>query len=112
MSDSARRYAFVIEAVDAPGTLVRVLTLFAVQPLDLANVSMVRGESGCAIRVEADGLDPQRAETLLRRLDGLAVVCSVGLGWRGPVQVAVAGLPNILCRPPDHATSLAAEMTG
>lgn len=88
MSDSGRRYAFVIEAVDAPDTLVRVLTFFAVQPLDLANVSMVRGEHGCAIRIEADGLDPQRAETLLRRLGGLTVVHSVGLGWRGRVQVA------------------------
>ncbi|HLZ74208.1 hypothetical protein [Phenylobacterium sp.] len=88
MSDAARRYAFVIEAVDAPDTLVRVLTLFAVQPLALANVSMVRRERGCAIRIEADGLDPQRAETLLRRLDGLAVVRSAGLGWRGLSQVA------------------------
>jgi hypothetical protein len=88
MSDSARRYAFVIEAVDAPDMLVRVLTLFAVQPLDLANVSMVRGKSGCAIRIEADGLDPQRAEVLLRRLDGMTVLRSVGLGWRGGVQAA------------------------
>lgn len=90
MSDAAlaRRYAFVIETADAPDALVRVLTLFAVQPLALASVSMSRGRSGCAIRIEADGLDPVRAETLLRRLDGLAVVRSVGLGWRAAVQAA------------------------
>jgi predicted metalloprotease with PDZ domain len=81
MSDSACRYIFVIEAVDAPDTLVRVLTLVAVQPLDLANVNMVRGDSGCTIRIEADGLDPQRAESLVRRLAGLTVVHSAGLGW-------------------------------
>ncbi|HEX4713208.1 hypothetical protein [Phenylobacterium sp.] len=86
MSDAGRRYAFVIEAADAPDALVRVLTLFAVQPLLLAGVTMVRGDVGCAIRIEADGLDAGRAETLLRRLDGLPVVRSVGLGWRGPLR--------------------------
>jgi hypothetical protein len=86
MSDAGRRYAVVSEAVDAPDTLVRVLTLFAVQPLALAAVTMVRRESGCAIRIEADGLDTVRAETLLRRLDGLPVVRSVGLGWRDPLR--------------------------
>ena len=88
MSDSGRRYAYVIEAHDAPDTLVRVLTLFAVQPLVLASVTMAASGGGCAIRVEADGLDAQRAETMLRRLDGLAVVQSVGLAWRGPMQAA------------------------
>lgn len=88
MSDAARRYAFVIEAADTPDTLVRLLTLFAVQPLALASVAMVRSDGGASIRIEADGLDPQRAETLLRRLDGLAAVRSVGLGWRGPARAA------------------------
>jgi hypothetical protein len=88
MSDAARRYAFVIEATDAPDALVRVLTLFAVQPLALAGVTMVPRDGGCAIRIEADGLDGRRAKTLLRRLDGLPVVCRVGLGWRDPLQAA------------------------
>jgi acetolactate synthase regulatory subunit len=88
MSDAARCYAFVIEAADAPDTLVRVLTLFAVQPLALASVTMVRGEGCASIRIEADGLDPRRAETLLRRLGGLAAVRSVGLGWRGSIRAA------------------------
>jgi hypothetical protein len=86
MSDPARRYAFVIEAADAPDTLVRILTLFAVQPLALASVSMVRAGGGSSIRIEADGLDAQRAETLLRRLDGLPIVRGVGLGWREPLR--------------------------
>ncbi len=88
MSEACRRYAFVIEAADAPDTLVRVLTLFAVQPLALASVTMAAGQDGSSIRIEADGLDARRAETLLRRLDGLAVVRSVGLGWRDPLQAA------------------------
>lgn len=88
MSDVGRRYAFVIEALDAPDALVRVLTAFAVQPLALASVTMAGGEGRCAIRIEADGLDAQRAETLLRRLDGLPVVRTVGLGWRDPLQAA------------------------
>jgi hypothetical protein len=82
MSDVGRRYAFVIEAVEAPDSLVRVLTLFAVQPLTLASVTLVQGDGGCAIRIEADGLDAGRAETLLRRLEGMPVIRSVGLGWR------------------------------
>jgi acetolactate synthase regulatory subunit len=88
MSEPARRYAFVIEALDTPDALVRVLTLFAVQPLALAGVTMVARQDGSSIRIEADGLDGRRAETLLRRLDGLAVVRSVGLGWRDPLQAA------------------------
>ena len=88
MSEVGRRYVYVIEAVDAPDTLVRVLTLFAVQPLPLASVTMARGDAGCIIRIEADGLDVLRAETLLRRLDGLPAVRSVGRGWRDPMRVA------------------------
>lgn len=88
MSDAGRRYAFVIEAAAAPDTLARVLTLFAVQPLTLASVSMAQGDAGCFIRIEADGLDGDRAQTLLRRLDGLAAVQRVGLGWRTGAQAA------------------------
>lgn len=89
MSDAARRYAFLIEAVDAPGALVRVLTLFAVQPVALASVNMLPAAGGgAAIRIEADGLTQPRAETLRRRLDGLPGVHSVALGWRGPVNAA------------------------
>ncbi|HEX3364515.1 hypothetical protein [Phenylobacterium sp.] len=86
MSDAGRRYAFVIEAADAPDALVRVLTLFAVQPVALASVSMSQAGGRASIRIEAHGLDAQRAETLLRRLDGLPIVRSVGLGWRDALR--------------------------
>jgi len=88
MSDAPRRHCFVIEAADLPDTLVRVLTLFAVQPASLATVEMARRERGCWIRVEADGLDDQRAETVVRRLGGLAIVRTVGLGWRDAIPAA------------------------
>jgi hypothetical protein len=89
MSDARGRYAFVIEAHDAPDVLVRILTLFAVQPLILTQVTMAARGGGCAIRIEADGLSAGRAETLRQRLDGLAAVRSVGLAWRDlPLAVA------------------------
>jgi hypothetical protein len=44
---------------------------------------MTAGDGDCTIRVEADGLSAQRAEILLQRLHGLAIVRSVGLAWRG-----------------------------
>jgi hypothetical protein len=89
MSDARGRYAFVIEAGDAPDVLVRVLTFFAVQPLALTHVTMSARGGVCAIRVEADGLSAQRAETLRQRLNGLAAVRSVGLAWRDlPLAVA------------------------
>jgi len=90
MCDTDRRYGFLIEAHDEPDALVRVLTLFAVQPLVLAQVTMTTRDGRCAIRVEADGLAPERAETLLRRLGGLAVVRSVGLVWRSPAARSAA----------------------
>lgn len=83
MTEPARRYAFLIEAIEAPDALLRVLTLFAVQPVSLASVAMVRRLDVCEIRVEADGLEGGRAETLVRRLSSLPSVRSVALGWRG-----------------------------
>lgn len=88
MTEPARRYAFLIETADASDALVRVLTLFAVQPLSLASVAMVQRRDACAVRIEADGLDPVRAETLVRRLAGLPAVRSVALGWRDAWPVA------------------------
>lgn len=89
MSDAGRCYAFVIETTDTVDALVRVLSVFAVQPLSLASASMVQVGGRSSIRVEAEGLDAQRAETLLRRLDGLPIVRSVGLGWREPLAADI-----------------------
>jgi hypothetical protein len=83
-----RRHCFFVETHAARDALVRVLTLFAVQSADLAAVSLTRAHDGLSIRIEADGLCDGRAEVLMRRLEGLPVVRSVGLGWRGLAQTA------------------------
>lgn len=83
-----RRHCFLVETHDDVDALLRVLTPFAVMGASIASATLARGERGCAVRVEADGLCEQRAETLLRRLEGLPVVRSVGLGWVGLAQAA------------------------
>ena len=85
MSCSNRRHCFVVEAVEAPDTLVRVLTPFAVQGAWLASVVL----DGGRIRIDVDGLDDRRAETLLQRLRGMPVVTGVAIGWR-QAQAAAA----------------------
>lgn len=80
--ESLRRHCFVVDAVEAPDTLVRVLTPFAVQGARLMSVVLGRAGAGLQIRVEADGLDDERAETLTRRLRGLPSVEAVAVGWR------------------------------
>ena len=90
MTDSpcARRHCFVVEAADEFDAPVRVLTLFAVQEARLASVTVDHGPHGLRIRIEADGLSSQRAETLLQRLRGMPVVLGVAIGWRQPQVVA------------------------
>jgi hypothetical protein len=83
-----RRHCFVVEALDAPDTLVRVLTPFAVQGARLTGVVLDPAPGALAIRIEADGLDSKRADTLLRRLRGLPAVTAVALGWRTPLNTA------------------------
>ena len=84
-----RRHCFVVEAADEFDALVRVLTPFAVQEAQLSSVTLDHGPHGLRIRIEADGLSSQRAETLLQRLRGMPVVLGVAIGWRQP-QVAAA----------------------
>jgi ACT domain-containing protein len=83
-----RRHCFVVEAVEAPDTLVRVLTPFAVQGARLASVVLDRVQHAVSIRIEADGLDAERAETLVRRLRGLPSVVAVAVGWRSTAAAA------------------------
>lgn len=73
---------FLIEAADHPDTLLRVLSLFAVQQAELVRVTLARCDGCCSIRVDTGGLCSRQAQTLLLRLDGLSAVRSVGLGWR------------------------------
>lgn len=80
-----RRHCFVVEAVEAPDTLVRVLTPFAVQGAQLASVALDALDGAVRIRIEADGLDTERTETLVRRLRGLPPVTAVAVGWRATV---------------------------
>lgn len=82
MSPAQTRWRFLIEADAIADALIRVLTPFAVQGADLAEVTLARAEGGLAIRIEAEGLDARRAQILLRRLEALPVVRRAGLGWR------------------------------
>ncbi|WP_430424884.1 hypothetical protein [Phenylobacterium sp.] len=90
MSDSlcARRHCFVVEAADEFDAVIRVLTPFAVQAAQLASVTMERGPHGVRIRIEADGLSSQRAETLVQRLRAMRVVLGVAIGWRQAARAA------------------------
>jgi hypothetical protein len=74
------RRRFLVETCAEGDALIRVLTPFAVQGAELAAVSLARAGPGLAIRIEADGLEPRRADTLLRRLEALPVVRSVRVG--------------------------------
>jgi hypothetical protein len=77
-----RRHCFVVEAREAPDTLVRLLTPFAVQAAELASVTCSAGGGVISVRIEADRLDAQRAERLLHLLRSMPVVLGVALGWR------------------------------
>lgn len=87
-SPCARRHCFVVEAADEFDALIRVLTPFAVQAAALASVTLDHGPHGVRIRIEADGLSSQRAETLLQKLRGMPVVLGVAIGWRQGEAVA------------------------
>ena len=82
------RRCFLIEAKAESDALLRLLTPFAVQGVDLIEVTLVRTEEGICVRVEAEGLDARRAETLTRRLEAVPVVIRVGVVWRAPAQAA------------------------
>jgi len=75
-------WRFFIEAHDETDALIRVLTPLAVQGAQLVQVSQGRAAEGVSIYVEAQGLSAGRAETVLRRLQGMPVVLRVAMGWR------------------------------
>lgn len=77
------RRLFLIESAAAGDALLRILEPFALQQATLSAVAYDAAAPGVAtIRVEAEGLTDERAETLRRRLQKLPVVASVALGWR------------------------------
>ena len=82
------RWCFVVDADPCADALLRVLGPFAVQGAAIAEAVLTRSGDGLAIRIEAEDLAPERAETLLRKLQGLRVVRRVGLGWRAAAAAA------------------------
>ena len=77
-----RRWTFVIEASDAPDQLLRVLNPFVVVGAWPCAASLERRAHGVTIRIEAEPLEPRRAETLHWRLRALPGVASVAMSWR------------------------------
>ena len=58
------RQEFRIEAAPDPDVLLRILSPFAVQGAELADVRHVLTKEGAWTVVEATGLEPERAELL------------------------------------------------
>lgn len=76
------RYLFLIEGLDTADTLLRVLGPFAVQQARVQAVDFTVADGRFALRLEAEGLGPDRAHHLCRRLATLPLVTSVSIGWR------------------------------
>ncbi|MGA0602397.1 hypothetical protein ACO2Q3_16935 [Caulobacter sp. KR2-114] len=76
------RRLFVIEALPAADSLLRILEPFALQQARLTAVAMEQAHDALNVRIEAEDLCDQRAERLRRRLQVLPTVRSVALGWR------------------------------
>lgn len=79
----ARLHTFVVDVHEQPDTLIRVLGPFAVQEARITAIRLDPGPAGLSIAIEASGVSDDRAQLIARRLDGLAAVRRVGLGWRG-----------------------------
>ena len=81
-------YVFHIEVGPDDDALLRVLTPFAVVSARLTSARMGRAGDRASIRIEAEGLDARRAQTLVERLANMAVVRGIGFGWRSPVGLS------------------------
>ena len=77
-------WTLVVEAREAPDQLLRVVNPVIVMGARLVAATLERSPLGVTIRIEAQDLDPQGAETLRRRLQALPGVASVALAWRSP----------------------------
>jgi acetolactate synthase small subunit len=77
----AKTHVFLIEAVDEPDALLRVLGPLAVRQVHINGLEMRRIGAGLTLRIEVAGLADGDAEHLTRRLRGLPVVIAVSLGW-------------------------------
>jgi hypothetical protein len=84
----AARWSLVVEAHPEPDALLRVVNAALVLGADIAEAAMAREGDGYTLRLEAEGLTVERAETLLRRVRSLPVVRRAGLGWRAAAKAA------------------------
>ena len=73
---------YLIEGADVVDALVRVLGLFAIQQVRLSNVEFAADKGRMTLKLEAQGLDVDRADYLRRKLQLLPLVTSVATGWR------------------------------
>ncbi|MDO9338445.1 MAG: hypothetical protein Q7T61_18785 [Caulobacter sp.] len=77
-----RLHTFVVDVHEQVDTLIRVLGPFAVQEARITSIRLDPGPAGLSIAIEARGVSAERAALIARRLDSLAAVRRVGLGWR------------------------------
>jgi hypothetical protein len=86
LRDEVRTHApvthiFMVEMGEDADALARLLAPFAAVQAHLARVEYRCGPTGAVARIEAPGLDPDRAQHLKRRLEQAPCVLRVGLGW-------------------------------
>ncbi|HYE46173.1 MAG TPA: hypothetical protein VEA44_10420 [Caulobacter sp.] len=80
--DPLKRHTFVVEAAGGPDVLLRVLGPFALQEATITDLRLDRRADAVSLFIEASGVTDARAALIARRLEGLAAVRGVGLGWR------------------------------
>ncbi|MDR3510587.1 MAG: hypothetical protein P4L73_03055 [Caulobacteraceae bacterium] len=73
---------FLVDTLDAPDALLKVLSVFAVQQVALATVDFAAAADGGQVRIEARRLSAERAQHLSERLRSVPVVRGVSVGWR------------------------------
>lgn len=79
----AGEHLFILEARNDDDALLRVLGCFAVQQARLVDTRAVANGPRLSMRIIAQGLSPNRAERLRRRLCELPLSAQVSVGWRG-----------------------------
>ena len=83
MGEAAPHFVFQIVAAHDCDALMRVLGPFALVAATLRSAQLTRGEDHVSIRIETEGLDARRAQTILHRLENMPLVRGVGFGWLG-----------------------------
>jgi hypothetical protein len=81
-----REQIFLIDFIDAPDAVVRLLGPFAVQGCRLLDLGLEPRSAGARLRVHASAMDPSKADQLRHRLAALPLVQAVTVGWRTSAQ--------------------------